>query len=365
MDGLNEQLLAEMHEPTVSTILDAPIPEAEKKHLLKPPSPAAYRPIPPPRKARVRTKKAIIKEFDPIAKLLDHPSEQEGLVFRRTPWAIGNFLRGWRMDVPRGHPLGADPLSFLEGVRPQIRQKLTEEILALKGIKFQLSLVINLRKTRSEDGSEETGCMTLRCKQEALLQAAGTAEINEVLDKVFPYILEILEKKNQRGSGWVVDRVSTLWLDIARYQPLRGGSYIPLPAAVRNKKAVINVRNTDNRCFLWTLLAAMFKVAIHPERPSKYPEEDVFDLTGIDYPTPISQISKVEKQNPLAINVFGWDNAHACVTILRLSECAGDVVRTTVNMLLLEEAGKFHYTWIKDLNRLLHDQYSHWETLGK
>ena len=49
------------------------------------------------------------------------------LVFRRTPWTIGNFLRGWQMNVPQGHPLGADPLTFLEGVRPQIRQKLTEE----------------------------------------------------------------------------------------------------------------------------------------------------------------------------------------------------------------------------------------------
>ena len=41
-------------------------------------------------------------------------------------------------------------------------------------------------------------------------------------------------------------RVQTLWLDISRYQPLRGGSYIPLPAAVRSKKVVINVKNRDD-----------------------------------------------------------------------------------------------------------------------
>ena len=27
-----------------------------------------------------------------------------------------------------------------------------------------------------------------------------------------------------------------------------------------------------------------------------------------------------------------------------------------INLLLIEKAGKFYYTWIKDLNRLLHDQ---------
>ena len=271
------------------------------------------------------------------------------------------------MDVPRGHLLGADPLAFLEGVRPQIRQKLTEEILALKGIKSQLALNIHLRKTRP-DGSKEPGCVTIRHKQEVLLQAAGTAEIDEVLDKVFPHILEILEKSTQNGSGWMVHYIDTLWLYIARYQPLRGSSYIKLPAALRNKHAVINVQNTDDRCVVWTVLAAMFKVAIHPERPSKYPEDHGFDFTGIDYPTPISQIHRIEEQNPLAINVFGWDNAHACVIIIKLSGAAqarttGDAAqaRTTVNMLLIEKAGKSHYTWIKDLNRLLYDQSKHRE----
>ena len=278
------------------------------------------------------------------------------LVFRRTPWTIGNFLRGWQMNVPQGQPLRADPLTFLEGVRPQIRQKLTEEILAIKGVKFQLALKVQLRKDRP-DGGEEYTDPVIRHKQETLLQATGTVEINEVLDKTFPHILETLEKWTQRGSGWVVDHISTLWLDIARYQPLRGGSYIPLPAAVKNKKAVVNVKNTDDRCLRWALRSAMFPVAHgeHNSRPTKYPEEDGLDFTGIDTPTPISQISKVEKQNHLAINVFGWDGA--CVIIHRLSERPAE----RINLLLIEKAGKFHYTWIKDLNRLLYNQskYQH------
>ena len=369
MDEYIEQLLAEMPAPAVlqdvvRNILDAPISEAVKKRLLKPLLPEAYRPTPPPRKARERKRKAIIKEFDPVVKqpkmiqdyqedILGHPLEQEGLVFRRTQWAIGNFLRGWQMDVPRGHRLGADPLVFLDGVRPQIRQKLTEEILDLEGVKFQLALNIHLRKIRPDGGEEYTNSI-LRYKQQALLQAV---EIGKALDESFPHILKILEKWTQHGSGWTVDYISTLWLDIAKYQPLRGSSYIPLPKAVKNKKAVVNVKNKGDRCIVWTILAAICKVAKDPQRPSKYPQDHGFDFTGIDYPTPISQISRIEKRNPLAINVFGWDNAHACVIIHRLSDAAR--ARTTVNMLLIEKAGKFHYTWIKDLNRLLYDQSKH------
>ncbi|NPA76340.1 MAG: hypothetical protein GXN93_01120 [Candidatus Diapherotrites archaeon] len=49
----------------------------------------------------------------------------------------------------------------------------------------------------------------------------------------------------------------TLWLDIARYQPLRGASYIALPAALNNKKAVVNVKNRDDDCLRWALRAAL------------------------------------------------------------------------------------------------------------
>ena len=139
------------------------------------------------------------------------------------------------MDVPQGHPHGAEPRAFLEGVRPQILAKLEEEIKALGGVKFQLALKVQLRKD-NPDGSDEYTAPVLRHKQEAILQ---NNEIKGALNQAFPTIQETLEKWTQRGSGWVVDRVEVLWLDIARYQPLRGGSYITLPAAVRLKKAVV------------------------------------------------------------------------------------------------------------------------------
>ena len=57
------------------------------------------------------------------------------------------------MDVSAEHPLAVDPRKFLEGVRPRIREKLTEEILALDGVKFQLALKVSLRK-QGPDGTE-------------------------------------------------------------------------------------------------------------------------------------------------------------------------------------------------------------------
>ena len=356
----------------VQNILDEPIPDSVKARLLKPLWPGKYRPTPAPRKKKAAKRKAIEEEYDPILrhKVLRSVKEyqdeipdlfssaeqikEEKLVFRQTPRSIGGFLRGWQMEVPEQHPHGADPRVFLEKVEPQIHTKLEEEIKALNGVKFQPALKVQLRKN-NPDGSEEYTDPVLRHKQEAILQKR---EINETLNQAFPRIQEILEKWTQRGSGWVVDRVQTLWLDIARYQPLRGGSYIPLPAAVRSKKAVINVKNRDDHCLRWALRAALANPPPphHPERPRWYTAEDVMNFEGIEAPTPISQVPKVERYNNLAINVFGWDKF---ITVHRLSNQPQEIPR--INLLLIEKAGKFHYTWIKNLNRLLYDQSKHQE----
>ena len=250
--------------------------------------------------------------------------------------------------MPQGHPQCADPRTFLESVERKIREKLEEELRALRGgLKFQLALKVELVKA-NPDGSEEFMEPVLRHRQEAVLQES---EIATALEEAFPRLQETLEKLTQRGSGWAVVQVRKLWLDIARYQPLRGGSYIPLPPELKNKKAVVNVKNKDDHCLRWALRSALFQAAKDPHRPAKYPTADGLDLTGIDAPTPISQIGKVERQNDLAINVFGWDKG---VIVHHISKQPEDMPRT--NLLLIQKAGKFHYTWVKNLNRLLHDQ---------
>ena len=35
-----------------------------------------------------------------------------------------------------------------------------------------------------------------------------------------------------------------------------GGSYIELPDYIKNKKACVNIKNTDEKCFKWAILAS-------------------------------------------------------------------------------------------------------------
>jgi len=120
---------------------------------------------------------------------------------------------------------------------------------------------------------------------------------------------------SERGSGWVVDEILEAIINVAQYQPLKGGSYMSLPEKLK-KKAVLNIQNRDNQCLRWSIRAALFSAprGRNPQRLSSYSTNDGLNFAGIDFPTLVLQINRLERQNPnLAINVSGWDKEQVIV----------------------------------------------------
>ena len=70
--------------------------------------------------------------------------------------------------------------------------------------------------------------------------------IDEAMQKAFAEIERRIEKWTREGSGWVITKVLNVYLDIAKYTPLKVGSYIDLPKYLKEKKAIVNVKNQDN-----------------------------------------------------------------------------------------------------------------------
>ena len=64
---------------------------------------------------------------------------------------------------------------------------------------------------------------------------------------------KIIEKmatlQQATGSGWRLHSFIKLELHTARYNPLRGETWIQLPKELANKGAIINMENKDNKCF--------------------------------------------------------------------------------------------------------------------
>ena len=70
-------------------------------------------------------------------------------------------------------------------------------------------------------------------------------------------VLENMNTFQNSGSGWRLYNIINLELHTVRYTPLRGETWIPLPKELGNKKAIINMKNTDNKGFLWCVLRAL------------------------------------------------------------------------------------------------------------
>ena len=137
----------------------------------------------------------------------------------------------------------------------------------------------------------------------------GTDE-SAVYDGSVQTIEERIQNFNQRGSNWRFERVLSLDIHFTDFIPLRGSTFIPLPKKIRDKKAVINMKNDDDQCFKWSVTRARHLVDVHPERITKElkDQSERLDWSGLKFPVDLKQIIIFEKLNPqISINVFGFE----------------------------------------------------------
>ena len=87
-----------------------------------------------------------------------------------------------------------------------------------------------------------------------------------VLSRMLREIMEKLADYQRNGSGWYFKEVISLEIHTVDYKTLKGESYIPLPDFLMRKKAIINMENKDNRCFLWSVLRYLHPKQSHGER---------------------------------------------------------------------------------------------------
>ena len=70
-----------------------------------------------------------------------------------------------------------------------------------------------------------------------------------------------------KGSGWNVKSIESQYINISTYRPLSGSSYISLPIELRSpRKGLINIKNKDQKCFLWCHVRYINPSKERPER---------------------------------------------------------------------------------------------------
>ena len=262
------------------------------------------------------------------------------------------WLRVWKMDVSEGNANNRDLLAFAREKKAKFTDLVENEIKELKSVKvsFGLKAMFTIERNGETEYMEH-----FREEEPHIFNRHDKELIKEEFDRFAERTKGEIEGWSAKGSGWVLQRIMLAYVNVARYQPLGGGTYLPLPANLVKKKAIINVQNRDNECLKWALRAALFppQDGKNPQRPSTYPVVDGINYEGIDYPTLGKQIEKLEVQNRnLAINVFGWEND--CVIVHRISKKEAKV--SWISLLLIESGEKQHYCYVRRVSALLFDQ---------
>ena len=282
--------------PRRKPIPEKPIPAPRRKPIPEKPIPAPRRkPIPAPRRNPPTIQKAIdtmlgwmdwLKDSGkkitrPISSALKNLKEkintlfEEKFVVRDGQSALRQFTREKIID---GKP-GYDPKTFFQKTRNILIKFFKEN----KNTKMKMILICQMQKTDLTTG--ETIEVEADFHSDIEINIAEKDK-NKLLDKMIARIEEVLANFQQSGSNWVFQQIIRLEIHFANWQPLGGSTFIPLPAKIKNKKAVINPKNEDNQCFKWCVVRALNPVKKNSERITKELIEQAKSLNwnGLKFP---------------------------------------------------------------------------------
>ena len=290
-----------------------------------------------------------------LEKKINKAEEEEKRLF--TPVKEKSALKNYAVQyVIKGEPLYG-PAEFLQIAKPYVINIMASN----RNIKTKLYLNCYMTRTDS-DGFTTIKKFAFHSVGQKIITEA--TDVNEIYGEMLDEIEEEIQKVEQaEGSGWVFLEVENLTLHTDIWDPIKASSYIDLPKELKNKKAIVNMKNKDNnKCFLWCILRALNPKNEHPERIDEdlKNKENTLNMEGIAYPVSLKDINRFEKQNPdISISVLGYSKDEK-IYPLRISKFTKvkkeDERKHNIVLLLIKDGDNSHYCYVKNESALLTSQ---------
>ena len=291
-----------------------------------------------------------------LKKKINKAEEEEKRLF--TPVEEKSAFKKYTVQyVIKGDPLYG-PTEFLQIAKPYVIDIMDKN----RNIKAKLYLYVWMKRQDSDLGTLIRKFAFHSVGQKIITEAT---DVNEIYGEMLDEIEEEIQKVEQaEGSGWVFLEVENLTLYTDIWDPIKAGSYIDLPKELKNKNAIINMKNeNNNKCFLWCVLRALNPSKDkHPSRIDKdlKSKENTLNMEGIAYPVDLKDIKRFEKQNPdISISVLGYSKDER-IYPLRISKFTKmkkeDERKHNIVLLLIKNGDNSHYCLINNLSRLLTSQ---------
>ena len=189
----------------------------------------------------------------------------------------------------------------------KVRKEIEHSLESYGQLKLQMTLQIQLSKLRDLER------ITIEPHFNSQMKICVNKDsIVSVMHDCINEIISFFEAFNSSGSGWYLDRILELKLSLCKFVPFKGGScrYVhSLPAVIKKKKAVLCIDCPEDKCFLYAVLASLYKSdSKNPQRYFQYKRfEKRLNHNFLTYPTTLKDIPHFEEKNKLSINVYAFE----------------------------------------------------------
>ena len=131
-----------------------------------------------------------------------------------------------------------NPTLQLKDTESAINNKLIDTLTDLKGFKFARTLVLEFKNIKS-DNKIKYDTFYSNSKAETFINESN---IDDVFELIYTTITSNIQKSLGKGSDWIIDSVVGHDINISKYNPLVGSSYIKLPKELdHERKGWINI----------------------------------------------------------------------------------------------------------------------------
>ena len=298
-----------------------------------------YKPIPAP-----RTKK-------PLQAPIPTPRTKKPVPEKRTVISqVEKALKGYTQSFDVELRDKKDPLVQLQKSRRAIEYLFKNLLVQTKGFKFVETLQVKFVKYSNDKKISKNGYFNSSADliiNETDIKLVIQASQQQILNKIAQWISE--------GSGWTIQSIENHYINIVNYNPLKGSSYIKLPQELKNR-SLINLQNKDNECFRWCHIRHLNPQEKDPQRIKKTDKTFIsqIDYSSIEFPVTVKQINKIEKQNNICINLFGYEEKQKFPIFISKEKFTDHM-----ELLLITEGENNHYVLIKDFDKFMFNQTKH------
>ena len=160
-------------------------------------------------------------------------------VFKISQSNFQEWLRVWIMNVSQTNQNNKDIYMFKNANKEKYTNLIEQEILKLGSVKVSFGLKVNFEIERN--GKTQEMSHYFKEDQPHVFTRHDKEQIEKKYEEFMGRIKGEIENWSLLGSGWEIESIELAYVNVAKYQPLRGGTYLPLPSDLAKKEG-------NNKC---------------------------------------------------------------------------------------------------------------------